>query len=457
MKLHPAATATPCHRRLLAPLRAAVAAWVLALAGGAVKADCPEDAPSAIRSVPPEQARTGLRTLVQRAVDHSPQAGATRLLAEAAQDDSAEARAARAPQAALNANVGPAYSRSAGLTQTSAAQASASLSISQLIWDGGRTDRLVDWRERLADVARYGDLSNREALALSTVSLALERSRFRQQAEVYAQYVRKMQCLMAALQQIVAADRGRASELVQVRKSLQQAELSRTQTESQLRQVEVRLRRLVGDPLPAADDWSALLRAVPDVGSLQADALRSAEIAQLDANAEAAQQFARSVEASQQPRVSWNGGASAVSGFGGTLGPNHHRGLTVGVAISIPLLDPGILAASAAAKKRAQAAALQREEALQARRARIAEVHEQTASSFDRAERVNAVLRDSERLRDATLQQWQQLGRRSLFDVMAAEGDHYGLRISLVNALHDGQQLNAVLLSLGRGVQQWLQ
>ena len=418
---------------------------------------CGDDAPAMLPAVPAEQARTGLRTLVRRAIDQSPQANATRLLADAALDDTDEARAAKAPQAALSTSFGPSVARSAGHTDSSALQAGVSVSMSQLLWDGGRTDRLIGWRQRLADAARYGDLNNRELLALSTVSLALERSRFQQQVLVYGQYVRKMHCLAQSLEQIVAADRGRLSELVQVRKSLQQAELSRVSTESQLRQVEVKLKRLVGEPLPAAEDWSSLLRAVPDMASLQHEAQRSAEIAQLDASAEAAQQLARSVEASQQPRISWTGGANANSAFGGTVGTNHHKGLSLGLAISIPLLDAGNVAATAAAKKRAQAAALQRDEALQARRARIAEVYEQTTASFDRAQRVDAVLRDSERLRDATLQQWQQLGRRSLFDVMAAEGDHYGLRISLVNALIDGQQSNAVLLSLGRGVTEFLQ
>jgi len=79
-------------------------------------------------------------------------------------------------------------------------------------------------------------------------------------------------------------------------------------------------------------------------------------------------------------------------------------------------------------------------------------VHEQAVSSFDRARRVVDVLRDSDRVRNFTLQQWQQLGRRSLFDVMASEGDHYGLRVSYVNALYDGQQSTALLWSLGQGV-----
>jgi len=66
------------------------------------------------------------------------------------------------------------------------------------------------------------------------------------------------------------------------------------------------------------------------------------------------------------------------------------------------------------------------------------------------------VLRESEQVRNFTLQQWQQLGRRSLFDVMGAESEHYSLRVAYVNALHDVQMLNANLLALGRGVSEWL-
>jgi outer membrane protein TolC len=48
------------------------------------------------------------------------------------------------------------------------------------------------------------------------------------------------------------------------------------------------------------------------------------------------------------------------------------------------------------------------------------------------------------------------MGRRSLFDVIAAESDHYNLRVQYVNALHDGQQMNATLTSLGTGLSDWL-
>ena len=59
-------------------------------------------------------------------------------------------------------------------------------------------------------------------------------------------------------------------------------------------------------------------------------------------------------------------------------------------------------------------------------------------------------------MRNATLQQWQQFARRSLFDVMSAESEHYNLRVAYINALHDGQQASALLRSLGLGISAWL-
>jgi outer membrane protein TolC len=408
-------------------------------------------------NVPAPDPRGALQALVTEALERSNQVGAARLLADAAQDDTAEARAAGGLQASLSLGVGSDAARSSiNGTETNAVNGRATLSASQLLWDGGRLDRLVDWRRQLAESARFGLLSTREQLALQAVSLALERSRFRQHTVVYQQYVRKLGCLAEALETIVRADRGRASELVQARKSLQQAEISLAQSKSLVRQIEVRLRRLVGDGLPSSHGMSAVLLSVPELDRLVADVERSADIEALTAQAAAAGHYARAVAAAAKPQLSWSVGGTAAGGGGGNRGTQHNGALSVGVAINIPLVTPGIEAAGSAAAKRARAAELQRAEALEQRRFRVAEVHEQTVSSFDRARRIGAVLRDSDQVRNFTLQQWQQLGRRSLFDVMSAEGEHYNLRISYINAITDGQQLNANLLSLGRGVGEWL-
>ena len=413
--------------------------------------------PLAESAAAPAEPRETLRTLVNDALERSHQIGAARLLAEAARDDVAEVKAGKGVQASLGGGVGPGGSQTLAGTETSAIQLRASLTVGQLLYDGGRLERLINWRTELAESARYGHLTAREQLALNTVSLALERSRFRQQAVVYGQYVRKMGCLVEALETLVRADRGRASELVQAQKSLQQAEISQAQAQSQVRQAETRLRRLVGDGLPSAQGLSTVLLTVPELQALLADVERSSEIAGLTAQAAAADHYARAVAAGTKPQLSWNVSGSQAVGGGGSRGTTRNNTFALGLALNVPLLSPGIEPASNAAAKRASAAGLQRAEALEARRFRVAEVYEQTTSSFDRARRVATVLRASEQVRNFTLQQWQQLGRRSLFDVMGTEGEHYNLRINYVNALHDGQQLNANLLSLGRGVTEWLQ
>lgn len=448
------------------PPRTSAAAALLALAAawpaGPAAARCiDEERPEATATpesaaAAPVNPRTTLQEMVREALSRSHAVGAAKLLAEAAQFDIEETRAARKLQANLGLGLGPGGTREDDVRQTQALQGRVSLTVGQLLYDGGRTDRLADWRTQMAESARLGTLSVQEQLALSTVALALERSRYRQHVAVYGQYVRKMGCLVEALDTIVKADRGRASELVQAKKSLQQAELAQTQAQSQARQIDVRLRRLVGDGLPSTEGLATVLLQVPEVQQIVAEVEQSSEVAALTAQAGAANAYAQAVAAGGRPQLSWALSGTARSGSGGTLGSTHGSEYSVALSLNLPLLNPGLAPASSAARKRAEAAAAQRAEAVETRRFRAAEVHEQTLASFDRARRAGALLRDTDQLRNFTLQQWQQLGRRSLFDVMAAEGEHYGLRISYINALHDGQQLNALLLSLGRGVSEWL-
>jgi len=438
---------------------------------GAAQARCvDEDAPPAADTGNPAAAsiadpRATLAGMVRDAIERSHAVGASRLLAEAALSDVDEAQAARGIQASLSGGLGPGAQTSLGVTETSALQLRAQINVSQLLWDGGRSDRLSDWRRQLTESARLGTLSQGEQVALSTVSLALERSRWRQQVVVYGQYQRKMACLVEALDTIVRADRGRASELVQARKSQQQAELAQQQAQSQVRVIDVRLRRLLGDGLPGSEGLATVLLQVPPLEELVADVDRSVDIAQLTAQEAAAREYARAQEAATRGQVSWNftgagnaGTGTGASGPGADARPRNPRSgtLALGLQLSIPLLAPGSAPSIASAQRRAEATARQRLDALEVRRFRVAEVYEQTLSSFERARRLAAVLRDSEQVRNFTLQQWQQMGRRSLFDVMGAEAEHYNLRVAYINALHDGQQLNANLLSLGRGVGAWL-
>jgi outer membrane protein TolC len=404
----------------------------------------PAAAPAPVGAEP--HARSDLLDLVQLAIRRSNAVGAAKLLAEAAAIDVDETRAGKIPQVNLQGQAG---GIDAGATQAApvkGSQAQGALTVTAPLYDFGHIDSLANWRAHLADAARFGEISAQEQVALQTVSLALERSRFTVESQVYDQYARKMACLVDALEQIVSADKGRASELVQARKTQQQAELARDQTLSQKRLSEVRLRRFVGDELPPTAGMTSVMLEIPQLQDMLALAARSSDIAQLDAQAEAQQSYVRAVLAGQKPQFGWLVSATKSAGAG-----NAHS-VTGGVTLSIPLYDAANDYTTAAARKRAAAAKLQRDDALEERQYHMRAVHEEAEHALARAHDIVATLHNSELVRNSTLQQWQQLGRRSLFDVMSAEGDHYSLRVQYVDALYDTQQSNALLWSLGLGL-----
>jgi outer membrane protein, adhesin transport system len=429
----------------------------LLCAAGTLQARCMEDDADNARGNPPlvsdaNTARISLQTMVREALKRSQAVGAARLLAEASISDVLEIKALGSPQASLSGSMAWVNNSSdESDSKTSGLSARAVLSVGAPLFDGGRLAGLTGWRKHLAEATKQGQFTAEEQVALQTVTLALERSRYRLQAQVYQQYARKISCLVDALEDVVTADKGRSSELIQAKKTLQQTELAQAQTVSMVRQIDTKLRRMVGDGLPSTEGMSSVLLAVPALDELAQQAERSSEVVSLLAQADAQDSYVRSVAANAKPQVNWSFSGSKAVGLGKSTG------LSAGVNFNIPLINPSLEHSMSSARKRAQATRLQYEEALEARQYRIAEVHEQAGSSFDRARRVVEVVRNSDRVRRSTIQQWQQLGRRSLFDVMSAEGDHYSLRISYVNALYDGQQAVALLRSLGLGIRVWLE
>ena len=390
--------------------------------------------------------RMNLLAMVRTAIHRSNAVGAAKLLAEAAAIDIDEAHSAIYPQVGISGQFGGIDAGAPNSASTRGSQFQGSLSVSAPLYDGGKTRDMTDYRTHLAEVARFGELSAQEQVALQTVSLALDRSRYTVEANVYDQYARKMGCLVDALQQIVAADRGRTSELVQAKKTQQQAELSRDQVLSQKRLTEIRLKRFVGDDLPPTEGITSVMLDTPALPDLVTMASRASEIQALDSQASALDAYVRAVLDGQKPQLGVLVAATKSAGAGDS------RSVSGGLTFNWQVFNAGNKYTSDAARKRAAAARLSREDALEARKSRMAEVHEQAEHAMDRARSVIEILHNSELVRNFTLQQWQQLGRRSLFDVMAAEGDHYNMRVQYVDALYDTQQSNALLWSLGLGL-----
>lgn len=391
--------------------------------------------------------RGQLLELVNLALSRSKQLGAANLLAQAARNDWEEAAAARLPVLQAQASTSAAGQQVGGVRQNQG-QAQAGLNMSMPLWDAGRIAQTAAWRSQLAEAARQGLISSEQQLAAQVVSYSLDRGRLLLQAQVYRQYTKRMACLVDALEAVVKADKGRASELTQAQKSQMTAELSMEQTRSDLRVVEVRLKRLVGESLPASASYASLLNQLPDLPGLQEAALQSSDVKQMEASSLAQERYASVVAAQSKPQVSLGMGATGTGTSTGTRAAEWSAGVTV----TVPIYAPGLDASKMAAQRRADASKLQLQDALSVRNYQLQELHLNAAAALERARRIVDILRASERLRSATMVQWQQMGRRSLFDVMGAESDYYSLRVAHISALSEAQQAVLNMWSLGPGV-----
>ncbi|MDO9278457.1 MAG: TolC family protein [Polaromonas sp.] len=395
---------------------------------------------------------TQLQMIAREAGSRSASLGAARLLSEAAEYDVAETKAGQWPQVSVNGSLMSSSTQADTAAANRLKQASLSLNVQASLYDGGRLNQLTKYRQEVWGAAKWGAAVTHEQVVLEAISAALERSRYKLHAQVYQQYMRKMGCLVEALESIVAEDKGRGSELVQVRKTQAQTELQRDQALSQSRQSEFKLRKFVGDLQVPGEGITLPLAVVPEIGEINRQIEFGNDAQQLRVQADAMDSYAKAVVAGQRPQLNWNVGKTQLR-QGSTPVSSWQAGVTVSYSLFNGFSDE---AASQAANKRAQAARAQLSDLLNTKYARTSEVYDVATSAFERAKRYVDVLRDSERVRNFTFQQWSQIGKRSLFDVMSAESDHFNIRIAYVNALYDGYQASAQLRSMGSGLTTWL-
>lgn len=400
---------------------------------------------------PEESPKVQALALIREALRRNGDLSAASLSEQASADELRQSQAAALPRATLAGSLSSLQQQSSDRDPLRRNQAGGSVAVSGVVYDGGVNSRLIEYRAELRKAARYNTQAQQEQVIVETIAAALNRGRYQQQASVYQQYARKMACLVDALTVIVEQDRGRASELIQARKTRQQAELSRDQALAQSRQAEIRLRRLVGDGVRLGSGFVSLLAHVPSYEEMLSAVEKSGEVQRFQAQVTAGDRYAEAVQASLRPQLNWVVAAerSQVGGVGVSS-------LSAGVQLNYNLFDWGSADASAsAATRRATAARRSYDEYVKARVAKVGELIDVAASSFDRARRYIEVLKDSESVRNATFQQWSQLGRRSLFDVMSSEGDHFNLRVAYVNALYDGYEANTQIRSMGSGLGTW--
>ncbi|HET8694030.1 MAG TPA: TolC family protein [Aquabacterium sp.] len=396
--------------------------------------------------------QTQLKQIAQLAIQRSNAVGASQWLRDAANLDFDETDAGRYPTVNLIGSSLGGRTSAGGITTSHGLVNSLGVSATAPLYDGGRLKSLIQWRKDLRSAAGQSLNAAKEAVVLEAVTTVLERNRYKTQAQVYQQHARKMACLVEALEAIVAEDHGRASELVQVRKTQEQAELSRDSAVAQSRQIEIKLKRLLGDQFTGGDGINGALLNVPELGELHRMLEQTPEAIQLKLQSQAQEDYAKALDDGRGPQFNWM--VNRTQTYAKPLNGSEWQ---AGITMSYNIFDAHAQkSAVQAALARAEAARSQYADFIATRTERISSVHDGAETAFDRAKRYVDILRDSDLLRNYTFQQWSQLGKRSLFDLMSAESDHFSLRIAYVNSLFDGYEANAQLRSMGGGLTPWV-
>ncbi|WP_161809062.1 TolC family protein [Stenotrophomonas humi] len=299
------------------------------LSGAAIDRSLPAEiiGPSGQSMPTDRQLRDIFLRVVEAAAGRSP--SVARALAErsASEADVAEARGQRYPQVDIGAR--SQMVEFGSNSRGSSGEPSLSLDVRTPIFDWGRIRKTIDARSQLASAADWGFEAELESSAFDVTSNLVELGKQRIIVDISQQYVDRMSDLVKMLEGIVAVDTGRISELTQARARLLQAEASRSTADTRARDIEINLRRMVGDrplpTLPTSRYWDIRL---PELKWLLAEAVNHPVMRQAQAQASSADLQADVMKSSSLPQLNWVvGKVTGEDSFGRE--PAWQTGLTV--------------------------------------------------------------------------------------------------------------------------------
>ena len=387
------------------------------------------------------RAMESLRAAATAAVGRSPTVREAAAGVRGALQDVREAQAARSPQLSLEVasrySQAPANSVAQSLRGTPYYIASASLPV----YDFGRISAQIDSRMAASDAQDERLRGVYETVAGDTMLALVELARSRALMAATDRYLDRIGQMARMITELIREDRGRSSELTQVQSRLLQASAARSAIESRLCETEISLARLLGDDAQAkslieAASSGTVMSAVltpPALEPLLAGLDRHPVIRQLMAETEAQSQLANSIGRARLPQINVVAGRSPINP-GVTTQYLDYAGLTM----SVPLYrGGGDVAAERSARERELSVRERRDQTERDLNARIRLSYQNATSQLARADEYAQLLQISDRVRRDFYEQWSQLGRRSLFELLSAENEHHSLRLAWINSVHE--------------------
>jgi adhesin transport system outer membrane protein len=387
------------------------------------------------QAVVPEQAvRAALRNAADAAAERSPTIRQARNDWEAAKFDVDQVKGQRYPQVQVGANSPSITGDSASFNQYN--RPTASVAITTMIYDWGKTSKSIDSRKKTADAAEfyYQTVTQQNAYDVSQSLVELAKNR-----EIYAigeSYVKRMSQLVDMLVEIVRIDPGRMSELTQAKSRLLQAQTSQEVVAAQLRSLQLSVNKLVGSeptPMPGGTRWQLQLDGLDDA---VAAVSTNPQIEQLNAEAEAAKLSAKSVRADGLPKLNWVINKNTAPDVFG----NRQPWSTMLQLSWTPFQGGSQRAAERAALSRADSSSDKRDQLVLDSEYKVRDAHRDAIALSTRAKMYEDQAVETDLIRKQFFEQWYHLNRRTLLDVLSAESDFYNNQVSETTARFDAYQ-----------------
>ena len=430
---------------------------------GLIQSFADDDLPRSIEPAVGAQALPAierLRDAANAAVARSATVREVAAAVRASLQDVNEAQAARYPQVSVEVtsrySQAPANSFAQSLRGAPYYVATATLPV----YDFGRISGQVGSRVASSDAQSERLRSAYETVASETLTALIELARSRALVAATDRYLARMDQLSRMISELVREDRGRSSELTQVQSRLLQAGSARSALESRLRETEITIAKLIGDnaeamALVGAASSTAMIRlfmAPPPLEPLLFGIDRHPLIRQLMAEAEAQSQTASALSSARMPQFNAVAGRTPINPGASTQYLDF-----AGVTMSLSLYrGGGDVAAERSARERELSVRERRDQAERDLTARVRLSYQNATSQLIRAEEYVQLLKVSDRIRRDFYEQWGQLGRRSLFELLAAEGDHHSMRLAWINSIHDSATAQIRMRSEAGALSDWL-
>ncbi|MCT4711317.1 TolC family protein [Enterobacteriaceae bacterium H11S18] len=385
--------------------------------------------PLATHRASQQSIKSYLAQMALAAKNYTPQIREAKTSFQAASADTAQAKGARLPQVDVGLQSNPVQFGSGEEVPRDQLTNGLSVNMTTPVFDWGYNSRNINSKELTAKAAENYYRAQYENTSYQVCYQLAELAKQKLIFQISQAYVDRMERLVRMIGDISRVDAGRVGELTQAQARMLQAETSRDDAESKIKDAQIALRKLTGKTsfigLPTDPEWAInienpqkLLKAIN----------RHPTIQQARNEAKSALEQAKAVKSGNLPKLSWVVSKTVPINSGA-----YEEEWKTYLNVSWGIFRGG------SANAQEEAAALRAEQAKEKITEQQIDLDNKVRSSLhnmqsmlSQAAQYHRLVQATDQVRKDFFEQWRQLSTRTLLDVLTAESDYYNNQVSEV-------------------------